>query len=549
LNRPPQKRRHRKSHGRISFGDLARTIAENWKTVSPKSKSIFEHYAERDSLRYKRELKLWKERKDYEIEATTIAKHSNFMNSMNMSSSLRSSDSTSQSTSDYLDSIPREGSMSTSFNNQRNFSNSMNSSMNSIDPSALHAERDMHNTFHRQQQILQEQLAIDNNLAAMNAAPGSHAFHSSFTSIPSRMAFSVREGSSFSTDLNDLQTMSGGDVGGSDFDPLLGSQGVTAAASAGRSSFQGMSPMRFQEQRLNRSMSDLRSSGMRRGTMGGMMGGMNSFGGMMVNNTMENTSFGGDFSHEQHQIIPSSTNISMMSSDSMEFPHPTSSAGLSETQKNLLEIDRMKRRLELLQQQQRQLELDQTQQQQQIFTPMGNSSATSLQFGDAFQQGNIVSDHSRSIQGSICENANSSFSTFASGVGGGFTGGQLSFGGQGGMGMGMGPSSFYNNNIRSFSYPQQQQQMFHHPQFQQYDVPATHDDSFSGRSTVSAMSASGRGGGMSGSTRGSGGSGPMNISNSGGEKQPPPLQPTGSTADHRQQQQFGGVGVGDFMNH
>ena len=42
LSKSREKRRHRKSHGRISFGDLARAIADQWKAINPKAKEIFE---------------------------------------------------------------------------------------------------------------------------------------------------------------------------------------------------------------------------------------------------------------------------------------------------------------------------------------------------------------------------------------------------------------------------------------------------------------------------------------------------------------------------
>lgn len=62
-------RRHRKTHGRISFGDLARKIAEKWKNIAPKQKAVFEHYAELDMRRYRKDVKLWKDRKESEAYA------------------------------------------------------------------------------------------------------------------------------------------------------------------------------------------------------------------------------------------------------------------------------------------------------------------------------------------------------------------------------------------------------------------------------------------------------------------------------------------------
>ena len=59
------KRRHRKTHGRISFGDLARAIADAWKLISPKDKAIFEHYAEIEMMKYRKQVKEWKDRKEH----------------------------------------------------------------------------------------------------------------------------------------------------------------------------------------------------------------------------------------------------------------------------------------------------------------------------------------------------------------------------------------------------------------------------------------------------------------------------------------------------
>jgi hypothetical protein len=54
-----EKRRHRKTHGKIGFADLARKIAEKWKKLDSESKSYFEARAEAEKARYKRELEVW----------------------------------------------------------------------------------------------------------------------------------------------------------------------------------------------------------------------------------------------------------------------------------------------------------------------------------------------------------------------------------------------------------------------------------------------------------------------------------------------------------
>lgn len=66
LSTSRETRRHRKTHGRISFGDLARKIAEKWKIIGPEQKAVFEHYAELDMRRYRKEVKMWKDRKENE---------------------------------------------------------------------------------------------------------------------------------------------------------------------------------------------------------------------------------------------------------------------------------------------------------------------------------------------------------------------------------------------------------------------------------------------------------------------------------------------------
>ena len=52
--------KHRKTHGKIGFGDLARSIAYNWKTTDKLARSIFEARADTEKARYKKELDVWK---------------------------------------------------------------------------------------------------------------------------------------------------------------------------------------------------------------------------------------------------------------------------------------------------------------------------------------------------------------------------------------------------------------------------------------------------------------------------------------------------------
>jgi len=447
LCKPQQKRRHRKSHGRISFGDLARTIADAWKTVSPKARAIFDHYAERDSMRYKRELKQWKERKEMELEASTMVKHSNFMNNMNMSSSMRSNDG-SVSTSDYLDSLPREGGgmnqqhpFSSSWNAGRSFS-SFNSSMNSIDPQSLHMSGEsgsIQQAFQRQQQILQQQLMMDTSLpqpagSVSSAAvagldggimpPGTNAFHSSFSSLPARMSYSDR--------------MSPEDTGLHNF-------GMDSAISEDGPSMDGPLP----PLRRMRSMSDVRPN---RCDMG-----QASFGSVVPQFQQQQQQYQ---QQQQQQVTPGETMSIMSAAGANMQPSQNSSQQSAHLQQKMLEIERMQQKLEWLQEQQRKLQQQQQMQQQQMqqqqFMPMGNASATSLQLVEALQGSSthLVSDNSRSMyHGSMStENANSSYSTT----------GHASFGAVGG--------SFARSH--------------------QYQQPLSHDDSISG---MISMSGSGRG--------------------------------------------------------
>jgi len=54
------KRKHRKSHGRITFLDLARTIAKRWKMLDPATKRLFEDQAVLESDEYRLAYKEYK---------------------------------------------------------------------------------------------------------------------------------------------------------------------------------------------------------------------------------------------------------------------------------------------------------------------------------------------------------------------------------------------------------------------------------------------------------------------------------------------------------
>jgi len=53
-------RPHRKTHGKIGFAELAKTIAGKWKTLDEDGRSVYESQAEEEQHRYKREIEVWK---------------------------------------------------------------------------------------------------------------------------------------------------------------------------------------------------------------------------------------------------------------------------------------------------------------------------------------------------------------------------------------------------------------------------------------------------------------------------------------------------------
>ena len=53
------KRKHRKSHGKISFAELARVIANKWKNLDPTSKNLLLERAASEKARFLRELEEW----------------------------------------------------------------------------------------------------------------------------------------------------------------------------------------------------------------------------------------------------------------------------------------------------------------------------------------------------------------------------------------------------------------------------------------------------------------------------------------------------------
>mmetsp|Transcript_14426 Transcript_14426/g.31492 ORF Transcript_14426/g.31492 Transcript_14426/m.31492 type:complete len:316 (-) Transcript_14426:176-1123(-) len=58
------KRPHRKSHGKIGFRELARTVAQRWKKISPEVKALLEREAQIEKEQHIQELKEWKARQE-----------------------------------------------------------------------------------------------------------------------------------------------------------------------------------------------------------------------------------------------------------------------------------------------------------------------------------------------------------------------------------------------------------------------------------------------------------------------------------------------------
>jgi hypothetical protein len=129
LSTSRETRRHRKTHGRISFGDLARKIAEQWKAIVPEHKAVFEHYAELDMRRYRKEVKIWKDKKDSEA----LAGKGSVNESMNNSISSLDSESESAFSLEHVTSQSQSQSTNTgdAWLPRKNFYDSMDSSFSS----------------------------------------------------------------------------------------------------------------------------------------------------------------------------------------------------------------------------------------------------------------------------------------------------------------------------------------------------------------------------------------------------------------------------------
>lgn len=143
--RGPKRRQDRISHGQISFGDLARTIAAKWKAIDPKLKAIYNHYAAQEKVRYKKEVVVWKEKKEREHDAALQAKQRNLL----------ASSSTYNNDDSYMSMSSSATSMSTSYSTSYNLSESINSMQGSLGMQTHNAD-----VVQRQQDILRQQMGF-----------------------------------------------------------------------------------------------------------------------------------------------------------------------------------------------------------------------------------------------------------------------------------------------------------------------------------------------------------------------------------------------------
>jgi len=138
--RGPKRRQDRISHGQISFGDLARAIAAKWKAIDPKLKVVYNHYAAQEKVRYKKEVVIWKEKKEREHSSALAAKQNSLLaSSASYNDSFVSTSSTITS-------------MSTSYNESMNSHGGLSLSMQLNDE-----------VVQRQQDILRQQMGFIDN--------------------------------------------------------------------------------------------------------------------------------------------------------------------------------------------------------------------------------------------------------------------------------------------------------------------------------------------------------------------------------------------------
>jgi hypothetical protein len=154
--KPRVRRSNRKTHGQIGFGDLARTIAQKWKAIDKDRRAIYERYAALDMKRYRRDISVWKARKETEALAEAIAESSCNGNTSNDDEG--SKRAFSPTTSDDEFKTPQHRALNTT---------SANSSFSSIDSegslSIDDESRETKNSTFPTHSVPTEKTAIDNN--------------------------------------------------------------------------------------------------------------------------------------------------------------------------------------------------------------------------------------------------------------------------------------------------------------------------------------------------------------------------------------------------
>jgi len=63
-------RSHTKTHGKISFVDLAKTVARKWKELDPASKAVYNAFADMERNLYKEKVKAWERKKKAEADSS-----------------------------------------------------------------------------------------------------------------------------------------------------------------------------------------------------------------------------------------------------------------------------------------------------------------------------------------------------------------------------------------------------------------------------------------------------------------------------------------------
>eukprot|EP00535_Pseudo-nitzschia_heimii_P006725 CAMPEP_0197183466 /NCGR_PEP_ID=MMETSP1423-20130617/7835_1 /TAXON_ID=476441 /ORGANISM="Pseudo-nitzschia heimii, Strain UNC1101" /LENGTH=360 /DNA_ID=CAMNT_0042634049 /DNA_START=83 /DNA_END=1165 /DNA_ORIENTATION=- len=97
-NSAKKKKRERKSHGKISFRNLASVVSEKWKNTDNNRMALFQHYALKDKKRYFSELESWKAKKKNEDLKTLPGSSTNGNDSKRSSSMPLEVSETSSST-------------------------------------------------------------------------------------------------------------------------------------------------------------------------------------------------------------------------------------------------------------------------------------------------------------------------------------------------------------------------------------------------------------------------------------------------------------------